>query len=397
VTDRTTGGSTKASEAQGLGFSTRLVRFDAAPGDPSHPVATPIYQTATFAQESPLEFGAYDYSRSGNPTRTVLESQLATLDRATHALAYVSGVSAMSGVFGLLRPGDRVIASDDLYGGTYRLFAKVLQPRGITVEYVDLASGDIESLITPGTRLVHVESPTNPQLRIIDLRRVAIRCRDVGAILCVDATVMSPYLCRPLELGADLVVHSATKYLCGHSDVTAGVITTRRVDLAQELAFLRNAEGTALPPFDSAMLLRGLKTLSIRLDRQQTSAAKVAAFLASHAGVAEVLFPGLESHPGRTLHESQASGPGALVSFRPRGGTAENAAKIIQRLKLCTISVSFGSVSSSVCLPGHMSHKSIPEEVRKRRGFPEDLIRLSIGIEDAEDLIADLQRALAGV
>ncbi len=385
---------TDSNEGEVRGFATRLVRFDAAPGDPSHPVATPIHQTATFAQESPLEFGAYDYSRSGNPTRTVLETQLAVLDGATRALAYVSGVSAMSGVFGLLRPGDRVIASDDLYGGTYRLFAKVLQPRGIAVEYVDLTSGDVESLITPGTRLVHVESPTNPQLRIIDLRRVAIRCREVGAMLCVDATVMSPYLCRPLELGADLVVHSATKYLCGHSDVTAGVITTRRADLAQELAFLRNAEGTALPPFDSAMLLRGLKTLSIRFDRQQANAERVAAFLAAHPAVGDVLFPGLEAHPGRAIHNRQATGPGALVSFRPREGTVEGAARIIRALGLFTISVSFGSVSSSVCLPGHMSHKAIPEEVRKRRGFPEDLIRLSIGIEDVGDLIADLSRAL---
>ena len=383
------------TDSKPLAFSTRLVRFDAAPGDPTRPVATPIHQTSTFAQDSALEFGAYDYSRSGNPTRSVLEGQLARLDNAAHALAYVSGVSALSGVFGLLRPGDRVVASDDLYGGTYRLLSKVLTRRGIDVHYADLATGDVDALIPSGTRLVHVESPTNPQLRIIDLRRVAARCRAVGAILCVDATAMSPYLCRPLELGADLVLHSATKYLSGHSDVTAGVLCTNRDDLAVELAFLRNAEGTSLPPFDSSVLLRGLKTLALRLDRQQMSASRVAGFLAQHAAVERAYFPGLEAHPGAALHRSQASGPGALVSFLPRGlGTAEAAAALIARLELFTISVSFGSVSSSVCLPSRMSHKSIPEEVRKRSGFPESLIRLSIGIEDADDLIDDLREAL---
>jgi len=384
------------SEQQHLGFATRLVRFDAAPGDSSRPVTTPIHQTSTFAQESALEFGAYDYSRSGNPTRSVLESHLARLDNAKHALAYVSGVSAMSGVLGLLRPGDRVVASEDLYGGTYRLLSKVLVQRGVHVEYADLAGGDVEALIPAGTRLVHVESPTNPQLRIIDLRRVASRCRDVGAMLCVDATAMSPYLCRPLELGADIVLHSATKYLGGHSDVTAGVLCVRRDDLAGELAFLRNAEGTALPPFDSSVLLRGLKTLALRLDRQQQSAARLAADLIGHASVERVFFPGLESHVGAALHRTQASGPGALVSFIPRGEpTAERAAAIIARLRLFTISVSFGSVASSVCLPSRMSHRSIPDEVRARRGFPEHLIRLSIGIEDADDLAADVSQAVS--
>jgi len=375
-------------------FPTRLVRIDQCPDDPFRPVATPIYQTATFEQESALEFGRYDYSRSGNPTRTVLETQLADLEGATRALAFASGLAALTAVTRLLRAGDEIIAGDDLYGGAYRLFSRMLPRSGVGVRYVDLTDpANLERAIGPKTRLVHLETPTNPLLRICDLRRLARAAHKGGAWLSVDSTAMSPYLQRPLELGADLVIHSATKALCGHSDVTAGVVAVRDRALAEELYFVQNAEGAGLAPLDSFLLLRGIKTLSLRLDRQQATAARVAVFLARRPEVRAVHFPGLKGHPGAELHASQAAGPGGVLSFET--GDVEASRRVVESLRLFSISVSFGGVGSSASLPCRMSHASIPAEVRRARRLPEDLVRLSIGIEDADDLIEDLARALA--
>ena len=379
--------------------ATRLVRFDASPGDPHQPTSTPIHQAATFIQDSPLLPSRYDYTRSGNPTRTVLEEQLAALEGARHGLAYASGMAAIAGVTNLLRPGDEVLAGNDLYGGSSRLFATLLERRGITTRHADpgLVAGFVER-VGRRTRLVHVETPSNPRLAIVDIaalaKALAERARILGMprpLLCIDNTLMSPYLQRPLQLGADVVVHSATKALCGHADVTAGADCTNRDDVAAELAFMRNAEGTALAPFESWLLLRGMKTLAVRLDRQQANAVVVARFLARRSEIRELRFPGLPDHPGAELHRRQARGPGCVISF----GLADQACveRFARGLSLFPVTVSFGSIGSSLCCPARMSHASVPE-ARRREAPPPALVRLSIGIEDPADLVADLAAAL---
>jgi cystathionine beta-lyase len=371
-------------------FETRLLHFDPCPGDPFRPVATPIYQTATFEQESASEFGRYDYSRSGNPTRTVLEEQLARLEHGQQAFCFSSGLAAITAVVRLLRSGDEIVAGSDLYGGTYRLFSRILDRSGIHVRYangVDLDS--FRAVCGPLTRLIHIETPTNPLLRIIHLESLADLAHCHGALLCVDNSLMSPYLQNPLDHGADLVVHSATKYLCGHSDVTAGAVIVRDPTLAREIYFLQNGEGAALSPFDSYLLLRGLKTLALRLDRQQASAERIARYLDQHPLVARVHYPGLESHPH---HQFQARGPGAVLGFET--GSAERSRRLAEATQLFGITVSFGGIQSSISLPACMSHASIPAEERAVRALPEDLVRISVGIEHADDLIADLAQAL---
>ena len=372
---------------------TQLVAFDACPDDPFRPVATPIYQTATFDQDSALEFGRYDYSRSGNPTRAVLESQLAKLEGGARAFAFASGLAAIAAVTRLVTPGEEIVAGDDLYGGTYRLLSKLLEPLGVIVKYADLADpGAARAAIGPRTRLVHAESLTNPLQRVCDVRALAEIAHERGALLSIDATALSPYLQRPLELGADFSIHSATKYLCGHSDVSAGSVAVRDAALAERLYLVQNGEGAGLGPFESYLLLRGMKTLALRVDAQQASARKVAEFLRGHGAVKKVFFVGLEGHAGNSLHASQSRGPGAVVSFTT--GSIERSRRIVEALKLFPITVSFGGVGSSASLPCRMSHASIPGEVRKARALPEDLVRLSIGIEDVDDLIADLDAAL---
>jgi cysteine-S-conjugate beta-lyase len=376
--------------------ATELIHFEAAPDDPFTPLSTPIYQTATFEQPSAIEFGRYDYSRSGNPTRAVLEAQLARLERAPRAFAYASGMAALQAVGSLVAPGATLLAGDDLYGGTHRLLTQVLQARGVTVRFADLANPERAAhALADRPSLVLVETPTNPLLRVVDLRRLAQMAHQAGARLAVDASLLSPYLMRPLELGADLVVHSATKALGGHSDLTAGVVAASDAALCEKLAFHQNAEGVALGPFDSWLLLRGIKTLGLRLDRQQANAQRLAEFLAAHPDVARVRFPGLRDHPGAALHRDQAHGPGAVLSFET--GSFERSRRLVEALKLFRIAVSFGSVISTASLPCRMSHASIPEAVRVARELPEDLIRLSVGIEDADDLIADLAAALEGM
>ena len=373
-------------------FETRLLNFEAAPGDRCKPVATPIYQTATFRQEGAVEFGDYDYSRSGNPTRAVLELQVAELEGGKRAFCFTSGMAAITAVTRLLRPGDEILACDDLYGGTFRLFSRILQGRGIETCYVDFA-GDIEPAISPRTRLLYLETPTNPLLKIVDIRSAAELAHRYGALLCVDNSTMSPYLQNPLALGADIVVHSATKFLCGHSDVTAGAVVLNDPQLADELYLIQNGEGAGLGPFDAFLLLRGLKTLALRIDRQQQNAQRIAQYLSQHGKVSRVYYPGLPDHPGRERHLAQARGAGSVVSFET--GAFALSRQIAEATRIFAITVSFGSVNSSISLPVCMSHVSIPGEVRARKFLPQDLIRLSVGIENVEDLIADLDQALA--
>jgi cystathionine beta-lyase len=371
---------------------TDIVRFDAAPQDPWHPTSTPIYQTATFAQESAVELGHYDYSRSGNPTRAVLEEQLARLEHAQRAFAFASGMAAIAALARLVPSGAHILSGDDLYGGSYRLLERVLPRSGIRATYADVSDPEaFASAIERDTRLVLVESPTNPLQKIADLRRLARAAHARGALFAVDNSLLSPYLQNPLDLGADVVVHSATKHLCGHGDVTAGVLAVRDAELAREIAFLQNAEGTALGPFDSWLLLRGMKTLGVRLERAQVNAARIARFLAQHPPATRVHYCGLDGHAGRAIHASQARGAGSLVSFET--GSAELSRTLVESLELFTIAVSFGSVTSLASLPAHMSHKSIPSGIRAEHSLPDDLVRLSIGIEDPEDLVEDLERA----
>lgn len=372
--------------------ATQLVQFDRS-WDPHGANSTPIYQTATFEQESALEFGQYDYSRSGNPTRDVLEKQLARLDHGIRSLAYASGIAAVAAVARLCPPGSRILAGDDIYGGTHRLLAKILEPAGIGFDSVDTTDLDaVAAAITDKHRLVYIETPTNPLQRITDVRALADLAHSRGALLAVDGTMMTPLLQRPLDLGADIVLHSATKHLGGHADVTAGVVTTKDEALAKRLAFSQNAEGTALGPFESWLLLRGLKTLSLRLERQQSNARTIARFLESHPAVKRVHFVGLPSHPGFETHARQSSGPGSVVSFET--GDVEVSRRIAEGCDLFGISVSFGGVASSISLPCRMSHASIPAAARRERSLPEDLVRISVGIEDSVDLIEDLSRAI---
>jgi len=373
-------------------FASRLLTFNACPEDPFRPIATPIYQTATFEQEEADSFGRYDYSRSGNPTRTVLEDLLARLENADRAFCFSSGLAAISAVARLLSVGDEILAGDDLYGGTYRLFSKILHRTGVTVRYADACNIEtFAAQITPKTRLLYIETPTNPLLRIVDIRKLADLAHQHGALLCVDSSAMSPYLQNPLDLEADIVVHSATKYLCGHSDVTAGVVAVKRPELAEQIYFIQNGEGSALGPFDCYLLLRGVKTLKLRLDCQQANALKVANFLSAHPAVRRVHYPGLASHPGHDVHVKQTRGAGAVISFET--GSFEVSKQVVEATQLFRISVSFGSVNSSISLPGCMSHASIPAEVRQARSLATDLVRLSVGIEDVDDLLADLERA----
>jgi cystathionine beta-lyase len=375
-----------------LKASTRCVHFQ-ADDDPYGAIAPPIYQTATFRQPSAQEFGEYDYTRSGNPTRTLLQAQLAELEGGAHACAFASGMAAITALTRVLNGGDEIIAGDDLYGGTVRLLENVLSRQAISVRYVDTTNLEaVRAAVSHRTRLILVETPSNPLLRISDIRGLAAIATATGVLLAVDNSMLSPISQQPLALGADVVIHSATKFLCGHSDVTAGALITNDPRVHEQIAFQQNAEGAALSPFDSWLLLRGLKTLALRVERQNDTARKIAQFLEMRTGIREVYHPGLRDHPGHELHRSQAEGDGSVVTFTT--GDAEVSRKIVEATKLFTIAVSFGSVGSTISLPYRMSHASIPDHLRQRLAPPADLVRVSVGIEDANDLMADLTNAL---
>jgi len=372
--------------------ATRCVRI-VSERDPYGAVAPPIYQTATFRQPSAVDCGEYDYSRSANPTRALVEEQIAALEGGRYACAFASGMAALSAVTRLVRAGEEIVAGDDLYGGTCRLLSKVAPRHGIRVRYVDTSDPvAVAAAFSPATRLLLVETPTNPLLRIADLDRLAALARRRGVLFAVDNSLLSPCLQQPLAHGAHLVIHSATKALCGHSDVSGGAVVTDDPALHEEIAFFANAEGAGLAPFDSWLLLRGIKTLALRIERQCASAQRVAEHLAAHPSVERVFFPGLAGSPGREIHLRQATGPGPVVSFTT--GDPDLSRRVVEAARLFTIAVSFGSVGSSISLPCRMSHASIPEELRGRLGPPADLVRLSIGIEDVDDLLADLAQAL---
>jgi len=374
-------------------FATRLLTFNPAPGDRLTPANTPIYQTATFRQDDATAFGEYDYSRSGNPTRAVVEKQIADLESGTRGFCFATGLAAITAVTRLVSPGEEILACDDLYGGTYRLFSRILAKRGIRVRYVDFTNlNAVADAIGDTTKLVYLESPTNPLLQIVDIAAVADIAHRNAALVCVDNSTMSPYLQRPLELGADIVLHSATKFLCGHSDVMAGAVVVADEELAQEIYLIQNGEGAGLSPFDSYLLLRGTKTLSLRLDRQQSNARAIAELLDAHPAIDRVYYPGLADAHQLAIHRAQASGDGAVLSFVT--GDPEFSRTIVEATKLFAITVSFGGVNSTISLPNYMSHASIPAHLRQQKSIPADLVRVSVGAEDVDDLIDDLSQAL---
>lgn len=355
-------------------------------------VSPPIYQTATFRQQSADEFGEYDYSRSGNPTRSLVEKQLARLEKGEYACAFASGMAALTALTRLVQAGEEIVAGNDLYGGTVRLLEQVLPRQGIVVRYVDTSDlKAVKALLNERTKLILIETPTNPLLKISDLKALANLAHEAGAVLAVDNSMLSPVLQKPLTLGADLVIHSATKFLGGHSDVTAGAVITNNAELHRQIAFHQNAEGAGLAPFEAWLLLRGIKTLALRVERQKDSALRIAEFLTRYKSVERVYYPGLETHPGHEIHCRQAAGGGAVISFTTRD--EEFSRKVVENTQLFEIAVSFGSVGSVISLPCRMSHKSVPDALHDTLAPPAHLIRISVGIEDVDDLIEDLEEA----
>lgn len=362
--------------------------------DPYNAISPPIYQTATFRQPTADEFGEYDYTRSGNPTRTLVERQLAKLENGAHACAFASGMAALAALTRLVSAGEEIVAGDDLYGGTVRLLEQVLPRQGIVVRYVDASCLEsVKQTVSPRTKLILIETPTNPLLKISDIESLAQVAHEAGAYLAVDNSMLSPCLQKPLALGADAVIHSATKFLCGHSDVTAGAIVTNDAEIHRQIAFHQNAEGAGLAPFEAWLLLRGIRTLALRVERQNDSAQKIAEYLSGHKSVRRVHYAGLENHDGYEIQRRQAKGGGAVISFTT--GDAAFSQKLVESTVLFEIAVSFGSVGSVITLPCRMSHKSVPEALREKHAPPADLIRVSVGIEDVDDLIEDLQQAFA--
>lgn len=377
------------------GFSTRAIHAGQKPDPATGAVVVPIYQTSTFAQEAVGKHRGYEYARTANPTRSALEQCIAALEGGAHGLAFASGMAAEAAVMQLLKPGDHTVAVDDLYGGTYRLFRRVLEPMGLSFTFVegsDLTA--VERSLTERTRMVWVESPTNPLLKLIDIAAVSKLAHARQALVVVDNTFMSPYFQRPLSLGADITVHSATKYLGGHSDVIGGALVVNREDLFERLAFLQNAVGGVPGPIDAWLVLRGLKTLAIRMREHEANARQVAEFLRGHRKVAVVLYPGLADHPQRDLARRQMSGFGGMISFEVKGGL-EPARRVVERTQLFTLAESLGGVESLIELPALMTHASIPAETRRAHGVADGLVRVSVGIEDPADLISDLDQALA--
>ncbi|ORZ20646.1 cystathionine beta-lyase [Absidia repens] len=374
-------------------FATEVVTVD-NPDDPHNAASVPIYQSATFKQKSATAGGEYDYSRSGNPTRTHLENHLAKVMGAKRALAVTSGMSALDVITRLVRAGEEIIAGDDLYGGTNRLLSFLDKSQNIKTHHIDTTRADaiLPYLDPVKTRLVLLETPTNPLIKIADIPTISryVHEKCPNALVVVDNTMMSPYLQRPLEMGADISYHSGTKYLSGHHDLMAGVLGAKNDDVGDQLYYVINATGCGLGPFDSWLLLRGIKTLAVRMDKQQASAIRVCDYLERHGF--KVHYPGSRKHPQYELHKRIASGPGAVLSFET--GDVGISERIVEAAKLWSISVSFGCVNSLISMPCRMSHASIPAHIRAERALPEDLIRLCIGIEDVEDLLDDLAQAL---
>ncbi|HEY5945503.1 MAG TPA: cystathionine gamma-synthase [Kofleriaceae bacterium] len=383
-------------KSDGQGFGTRAIHAGQEPDPVTGAVMTPIYYTSTYAQTAPGEHKGYEYSRTHNRTRYALEDNLASLEGGIGALCFASGLAATATLLDAFDTGTHVIACDDLYGGTFRLFDKVFRRLGFEFTYVDPIGGAaaIEAAIKPNTKLVWIETPTNPMLKLVDIAAVSAVCKAKNLLLAVDNTFMTPYFQRPLELGADVVAHSMTKYLNGHSDVVGGALVFKDQALRDRVAFLQNAIGAVISPMDSFMVLRGTKTLHVRMDRHEHNARQLAAWLAQHPQVERVIYPGLESHPQHALAKKQQRGFGGMISFVLKG-KLDHARRFLSTCKLFTLAESLGGVESLIEHPAIMTHASVPPENRNKLGIVDGFIRLSVGIEDVADLQADLERAFS--
>jgi cystathionine beta-lyase/cystathionine gamma-synthase len=379
----------------GAGFSTRAIHAGQEPDPTTGAVSVPIYQTSTYAQEALGKNKGFEYARTHNATRAALEANLASLEGGRHGLCFGSGLAATNTLMQTLSAGDHVVCGNNTYGGTYRLFEKVWKRHGLQFTFVDCTDpAGVEAAFRPTTRFVWLETPTNPLMQLADVREISSRAHRRGAKVVVDNTFMTPYLQRPLELGADLAMHSVTKYLNGHSDMIGGALVTSDEGLAETLRFLQNASGAVPGPMDCYLCLRGTKTLAVRMERHEANARGLAEFLASHPRVTRVFYPGLASHPQHELAKRQASGFGGMISFVPGDGSQRAGEMVFNRFRLFTRAESLGGVESLVCHPASMTHASVPREARLAMGFADGLLRLSVGIEDLDDLRADLEQAL---
>ena len=375
-------------------IATRAIHAGQPPDPRTGAVMVPIYQTSTYVQRGPGQHTGYEYARTQNPTREALEACVASLEGATDGIAFASGCATTSAVMHLLQSGDRIVCADDVYGGTYRLFTKLLSRFGLRYDFVDLSrETQISEATFGGAKLVWIESPTNPLLKVIDLQRVCAMAHDAGALAVVDNTFMTPYFQRPLELGADIVVHSTTKYLNGHSDAIGGIAVTSNSELSDRLRFIQNSVGAVPSPHDCFLVLRGLKTLHLRMQRHEENARALAAFLSSHAAVERVIYPGLSDHPQHRLAARQASGFGGMISFVLRGGLSASK-DFLKRLQIFALAESLGGVESLAEHPALMTHASIEASIRQELGISDGLVRLSVGVEAADDLQRDLDTAL---
>lgn len=376
-------------------FNSKVIHAGVSPDPATGAIMTPIYQTSTFVQEEPGVHKGYEYGRTHNPTRTALEANIAALENGAHGLCFSSGLGAMDTLLKLLSPGDEIISTNDLYGGSYRLITRVYGRFGIKSHFINLNDTvQLEKLITPRTRMIWIETPTNPMLSIVDIRKVARIANKYGIITCVDNTFASPFLQQPLNLGADIVVHSCTKYLGGHSDAVMGAIVCNKKEIEEQLRFLQNACGATPGPMDCFLILRGIKTLHVRMKRACRNASRLAEYLQSHPAVNKVNFPGFKSHPGHELAASQMKDFGAMVSFDLKADTSDAAKAVLRKFRMFSLAESLGGVESLVGHPATMTHASIPREERLKVGLTDSLIRISVGIEDFEDLKADLEQAL---
>ena len=377
-------------------FGTRAIHGGQHPDPSTGAVMPPIYQTSTYAQKAPGDHQGYEYSRTQNPTRHALERSLASIEGGKHGLAFGSGLAAVDACMKLLSPEDEVISTNDLYGGTYRQFVKIYEKYGLKFHFTPMGNeADVAALVSAKTKMIWVETPTNPMLNVIDIAAMSSIAKKSGALLVVDNTFATPYLQQPISLGADIVLHSATKYLGGHSDLVLGALVVHDDALADKLYFIQNATGAVCGPMDSFLALRGIKTLHVRMDRHMQNAAEIADFLKGHQAVSAVVYPGFEDHPGHAIAKAQMSGFGGMISFRVSSDSFEDASKVVSHLKLFTLAESLGGVESLSGHPASMTHASIPKEQREASGITDGLIRLSVGIEDVRDLKADLDAALS--
>jgi cystathionine beta-lyase/cystathionine gamma-synthase len=376
-------------------IATKFIHAGAEPDPSTGAIMTPIYQTSTFVQAAPGDHKGFEYARSQNPTRKALEEALAVIENGKYGLAFSSGVAATDAVIKLLQPGDEVIAANDMYGGTYRLFTKVFEKFNIKFIYLDTTNPDnVKKVISANTKLIWLETPTNPLMNITDIEAISVITKSAGAILCVDNTFASPYLQNPLDLGADIVMHSATKYLGGHSDVIQGALIMNDADLREKLYFIQKSCGAVPGPMDCFLVLRGIKTLHVRMQRHCENGAVVASFLRNHPKVAKVYWCGFEDHPGYQIAKKQMRGFGGMMSFTLKDESETAARKVLSSTKIFSLAESLGGVESLINHPATMTHASIPREERIKNGLSDGLIRLSVGIEDADDLVEDLKQAI---